>query len=73
MLWHRRNPESHAPNPERNAKIKMTESVTRSLRGAEGDEAILVGDGDVSIDIVAGFIPALWSGGKCHARSYVLQ
>jgi len=33
-----------------------------SLRGAEGDEAISVeGRGDMCIDIVAGFIPALWS------------
>ena len=33
-----------------------------SLRGAESDEAISGdGGGDVSIDVVAGFIPALWS------------
>jgi hypothetical protein len=33
-----------------------------SLRGAEGDEAISVEGGcDVCIDVVAGFIPALWS------------
>jgi hypothetical protein len=33
-----------------------------SLRGAEGDEAISVeGEGDLCIDVVAGFIPALWS------------
>ena len=55
----------------------MTESVTRSLRGApisRGDEAISgEGEGDVSIDVVAGSIPALWSGGNYHARSYVLQ
>ena len=32
-----------------------------SLRGAEGDEAISVeGGGDMYIDVVAGFIPALW-------------
>jgi len=32
-----------------------------SLRGAEGDEAISVEGGDMCIDVVAGFIPALWS------------
>jgi hypothetical protein len=33
-----------------------------SLRGAEGDEAILVeGGGDMCIDVAAEFIPALWS------------
>jgi len=33
-----------------------------SLRGAEGDEAISVeGGGDMCIDVMAGFIPALWS------------
>jgi len=33
-----------------------------SLRGAEGDEAISVeGRGNMCIDVVAGFIPALWS------------
>jgi len=33
-----------------------------SLRGAEGDEAISVeGGGDMCIDVMAEFIPALWS------------
>jgi len=43
-------------------KIQMTQSGTRSLRGAEGDEAISAADGcDVCIDVAAGFIPALFS------------